>query len=192
MFAFQRNAALEITLRTARRPAHFAQKNAATMRHSHIPVPLAMLLLASCEPGENNHDAGSGISREQRESKGSTLPVNQATHEQLAAQDSIGRPPLSRNLIVAVEDICPVHHQKMTVCEIPIVFEEGAAKGAESGSPPATAAFPFGAEKIVSAGNALLPGEPLTARVYQCAMCVAARKAAGKKWKQAAPPSSPE
>ena len=85
-----------------------------------------------------------------------------------------------------------MHHVKMKLREIPIVFEEPTAKGTESVNPTATAAFPFGAEKIVSVGNALLPSEPLTARVYQCASCIAARRIAEEKRKQPAAPTAPE
>ena len=147
------------------------------MRRLLILAPLGMLLLPSCEPGEDNADAGKNRPHEHLEKSGEERPRNETSHEQLAAQESLGRPPLPRNLIAATEDTCPVHHERMKIREIPIVFEESAEDGTGPGNPTATAAFPFGAEKIVSAGNALLPGEALTARVYQCASCIAARRA---------------
>ena len=85
-----------------------------------------------------------------------------------------------------------MHHVKMKLREIPIVFEEPTANGTESATPTATAAFPFGAEKIVSAGNALLPSQPLTGRVYQCEPCIAARRLAEENRKQPKVPNAPE
>ena len=87
----------------------------------------------------------------------------------------------ARHLLDAANDTCPVHREKMQVREIPIVFEDAESSGAESENMAGTARFPFGAERIISAGNALLPGAALTARVYQCESCVKARKAANGK-----------
>ena len=152
------------------------------MRHFLILAPLGMLLLSSCGPGGGSSD--SGASRE-GESDGK-LAADRMSHAQVSAQDSVGKRPQPHNFVETVEDICPVHHEKMKLREIPIAFEDPATNGTGSVNPLATAAFPFGAEKIVSAGNALLPGQPLTARVYQCAPCIAARWAAEKMRGQAA------
>lgn len=77
----------------------------------------------------------------------------------------MGTPPLPRNLLTKIEDTCQVHHLEMTVSEVPVVFENPSYHGPNPARPETTSAFPFGTEKIVSAGNALLPVEPLTARV---------------------------
>lgn len=156
------------------------------MRHPFILAPLAMLLLSSCEPGDVNADAGSSVPRERRDSIDRTLPSDVVSHERLAAQDSVGRPPLPRNLVSGIEDVCPVHHEKMKLREVPIVFVDTDPDGIEAGKKSLAAQFPFGAEKICSSGNALLPGEPLTARVYQCASCIAARKVAEQSGKRPA------
>ena len=158
------------------------------MRRLTILTPLVALLLISCEPGHDRGDAANTGPRTRDGSPGVNLPGNSANHERLAAQDSLGKPPPPRNLLEGVEDECPVHHERMKVREIPIVFENGAPQGADPASFSLTARFPFGAEKIVSTGNALLPSEPLTARVYQCASCIAASKAAGKKFTPASAP----
>ncbi len=141
---------------------------------------LPMLLLSSCEPGEDGSGAGSGSSDRDRK-KRTKLPTDTMNTERIAAQDSLGKPPQPRNLLEGVEDECPVHHEKMKVREIPIVFGDAAPEKSEHENPSSAEKFPFGAEKIISTGNALLPGEPVTARVYQCASCVAARKAAEEK-----------
>ena len=171
----------------------FAKQNVTSpMRHFLFLVPLGMLLLASCGPNGGSSDAGDSRRRNSQAGSDATFLPDTMTHAQISAQDSVGRPPLPRNLVATVEDICPVHHVKMKLREIPIVFKEPTANGTESVNPTATAAFPFGAEKIVSAGNALLPSEPLTARVYQCASCIAARRIAEEKRKQPAAPTAPE
>ena len=136
---------------------------------------LSILLLPSCEPGSDNINPRKGERRTEQ------LLENTVNPERIAAQESLGKPPLPRNLTEGIEDECPVHHEKMKLREIPIIFENAAPAKL-----PLTAKFPFGAEKIISAGNALLPGEPLSARVYQCASCVTARRAAEEK--QAAAP----
>jgi hypothetical protein len=151
-----------------------------------ILAPLAMLFLSSCEPGEENTDAGSSTPRDPRNRFDRWVVANTSNHERLAAQDSVGRPPLPRNFVSDVEDVCPVHHEKMSLTEVPIIFEDSASVGTESVRTSLTARFPFGAEKICSSGNALLPGEPLTARVYQCASCIAARKVAEKQGRHTA------
>lgn len=162
------------------------------MRHFLLLSPLGMLLLASCGPNGGSSDAGDSRRRNSQGGSDSTFPPDTMTHTQISAQDSVGRSPLPRNLVATVEDICPVHQVKMKLREIPIVFEEPTANGTASVNPTATAAFPFGAEKIISAGNALLPSEPLTARVYQCASCIAARRIAEEKRKQPPAPTAPE
>jgi hypothetical protein len=150
---------------------------------------LCTLALVSCEPGDGDADAA-GAKPHNKDEKwgkwGDRLPRNSASHEQLFAQASLGKPPEPRDFTSDLGDVCPVHHKKMSIQVIPIVFEDTASAGSATTNPSVTAEFPFGAEKIVSAGNALLPGEPLSARVYQCASCVAARKAAAEKQRQRA------
>jgi len=84
-------------------------------------------------------------------------------------------------MIVAVENTCPIHQEKMRIGEIPIVFEDAVDTKGDSTKASDTDEFPFGAEKITSSGNALLPGEPVTARVYQCPSCITAKRAADQK-----------
>lgn len=115
------------------------------------------------------------------------MPANKRSYTQTSAQESVGSTPLPRNLVSATGDICPVHHEKMKMREIPIVFEDSADSASPAGDPSAAAAYPFGAEKIVSSGNALLPAEPHSARVYRCASCIAARHAAEEKQAPANP-----
>ena len=135
-----------------------------------------MLFVSSCEPGGDGLGAGNGDNVRGGKQQTAIPHGNTANPERIAAQDSLGKPPAPRDLSEGIEDECPVHHEKMRVREIPIVFEDAAPA-----KQPLTAKFPFGAEKIISAGNALLPGEPLSARVYQCASCVAARRAAEER-----------
>ena len=142
---------------------------------------LPILLLSSCKPGDDRSNAGNGDNVRDGKKQRTTLPGNTMNPERIAAQESLGKPPLPRDLSEGVEDECPVHHENMKVREIPIVFEDAATGKTKSEKQPLTAKFPFGAEKIISAGNALLPGEPLSARVYQCGSCVTARKAAEEK-----------
>jgi hypothetical protein len=154
------------------------------MRHLPTLAPLAALLLSSCEPGANRSATGSSAPQEPLEKAGIKLNGNTATLQQLAAQDSVGKPPQPRNLIADVADTCPVHHVKMKVREIPIVFEDDAQGESDSTGLATASAFPFDAERIVSTGNALLPGEPLSARVYQCASCIAEKQSALEKKSQ--------
>ena len=157
-------------------------------RHPFILSPLAMLLLCSCEPGQDNAGAGNKPPRDDGRSQHPDLPSNFSNPERIAAQDSLGKPPSPHDLVSDTADICPVHHEKMRIREIPIVFEDtGTGKIANAGT-EITAEFPFGAEKITSSANALLPGQPLSARVYQCASCIAARQAAEQMRGAAAPP----
>jgi hypothetical protein len=156
------------------------------MRPSPIFASLAVLLLASCEPGGDSNMPGGPSPQGRTEKTGIKLNGNTTTIQQLAAQDSVGKPPQPRNLIADVADTCPVHHEKMRIREIPIVFEDDGPGESGSTCLAAAAAFPFDAERIVSTGNALLPGEPLTARVYQCASCVAAKRAGEEKRRQQA------
>jgi hypothetical protein len=151
-----------------------------------------MLMLPSCEPSGGSSDAGNPKPRDERGGVLERVVPNEAGNAQLAAQDSVGRPPPPRHLADGVDDTCPVHHEKMRIREIPIVFEDAADRGAESENLSGMARFPFGAEKIVSSGNALLPGAALTARVYQCASCVTARRAADAKSEQPAPLAGPK
>jgi len=157
------------------------------MRHHIILVSLGILLLSSCEPeAGHSEDAEDRRGKRERRTAGNVF-VNEMSHAQISAQDSLGKEPLARNMVSAIDDICPLHHEKMRMTEIPIVFEDDLPGDPAHNSLPATAAFPFGAERIVSAGNSLLPGEPHTARVYLCASCIAARKAAEAKRMPAAP-----
>ena len=142
---------------------------------------LPILLLSSCKPGDDRSNAGNGDNVRDGKKQRTTLPGNTMNPERIAAQESLGKPPLPRDLSEGVEDECPVHHENMKVREIPIVFEDAATGKTKSEKQLLTAKFPFGAERIISAGNALLPGEPLSARVYQCGSCVTARKAAEEK-----------
>ena len=111
----------------------------------------------------------------------SPIHRNTSNPERIAAQNSLGRPPLPRNLVNDVEDVCPVHREKMKVREIPIVFSETTLGNVDPSEIQSRAEFPFGAEKLISSENALLPGEPMSAFVYQCPACVAAREAAEVK-----------
>lgn len=140
-----------------------------------------MLILASCEPGDDVSNTGNGGNARDGQRQRTKLPTDTLNPERIAAQDSLGKPPQPRDLLTGVEDECPVHHRKMNVREIPIIFADAAPGKSEPARQPLSAQFPFGAEKITSAGNALLPGEPLSARVYQCDACVAARRAAEEK-----------
>jgi len=142
---------------------------------------LGMLLLSSCEPGGINSDATDSQSDSPKGRFIDTIPTSQVSRAQLSARDSLGKPPLPLNMVSDVDDVCPVHGEKMKLREVPIVFEDNPAEVAASANPALTAAFPFGAEKIISLGNALLPTESHTARVYQCAACVAARRNAEEK-----------
>jgi hypothetical protein len=80
----------------------------------------------------------------------------------------------------------------MKIAEVPIVFEGTGAPSAESMNGLATDEFPFGAAKVTSSGNSLLPGEPVTARVYQCPNCMAYRNAADERRKLSAQVAEPE
>lgn len=161
------------------------------MRHLLILAPLAILLLSSCEPGEDGaslHDRRHGDGEERNK----MLSADKTNRERIAAQESIGKMPLPRDLASNVEDSCPVHHEKMKLREIPIVFVETAPGTDEAASALASARYPFGAEKIVTVGNGLLPGAPLTARVYQCAACISASRAAENRRLSAASPGTTE
>lgn len=155
-------------------------------RHASILAPLAMLLLASCEPGQENAGTGNTAPTDIEDGMGSKFR-DHANPEHIAARDSIGKPPLPRNLMTAVENTCPVHHEAMKAREIPIVFPDAASGAPDPSEMQATAEFPFGAEKIISSGNALLPTEPVSAYVYQCAVCIAGRRASEAKRTAAAP-----
>ncbi len=99
----------------------------------------------------------------------------------MAAQNSLGRPPLPHHLLAGVSDVCPTHREQMKVREVPIIFSDGSSGTTEPFELQATAEFPFGAEKVISSANSLLPGEPISARIYQCASCVTARRASETK-----------
>lgn len=150
------------------------------MLRSHFLFPLGALLLASCEPDEGSSAKADSRQRKSEASLDEILP-DTFSHSQISAQDSVGKGPQPRNLAETTDNVCPVHHEKMTLREVPIVFPESTGDGTVPAEAAAAAAFPFGAETIVSEGNALLPSQPLTARVYQCAACIAARRAAEEK-----------
>ena len=185
--------AWENTLHRRKAARTFAkQTDPVLMRHHLILVPLGLLLLSSCEPEDVRSDEVEDRRRKPDRNAAKNVFVSDMSHAQLSAQDSLGKEPLARNMVSAIDDICPLHHEKMRMSEIPIVFEDDLPAGTAHAIPSATAAFPFGAERIISAGNSLLPGEPHTARVYLCASCIAARKAAEEKRTPAAPPAQSE
>ena len=180
----------ENKLRRAGCREHFAQKkNSVPSRPFIFLALLPMLFLSSCEPGDNGSHAGYPDNIRDGKEQRMRLPGDTMNPERIAAQESLGKPPLPRDLSEGIEDECPVHHERMKVREIPIVFEDAASEKTKSAKQPLTAKFPFGAEKIISAGNALLPGEPLSARVYQCASCVAARRAPRKNRRRLGQPN---
>ncbi len=155
------------------------------MRLFLVLAPLAMLLLNACTPAGGSSTTGNGTKSDPGDQSPDSLESNRVSNAEMAAMDSLGKPPLPRNLITSVENSCPVHHRKMKIAEIPITFEddEGAVQSTDG---LATEEFPFGAARILSAGNALLPSEPRTAQVYQCPNCMAYRKAADEKRKLSA------
>jgi len=110
---------------------------------------------------------------------------NLTSNAQIFAVNSLRQPPPPVELHNSKEDICPIHHEKMTIGEVPLVYQETAAIQTDPTAFPAVDGFPFGAAKIPSPKNTLLPGEPVAARVFQCAACVAARKLADEKQNQA-------
>jgi hypothetical protein len=166
--------------------------HASPLRHCLFVASLGMLMLPSCEPAGGSSDAGNPRPRDERTEVLERMVPNEAANAQLAARDSVGKSPLPRHLADAVDDTCPVHREKMKIREIPIVFEDTADSAEQSESLSGMARFPFGAEKIVSSGNALLPGTALTARVYQCASCVTARRIAEAKRAQTNPTAGPK
>ncbi len=151
-----------------------------------IVALLALAILTSCEPSQDSVGVGGVIPSDADGEMGSRIRRDTSNPERIAAQNSVGRPPLPRNLVNDVEDVCPVHREKMKVREIPIVYSESTLGKVDPSEIQSRADFPFGAEKLISSGNALLPGEPLSAYVYQCAACVAAREAAEVKSTSAA------
>ena len=121
-----------------------------------------------------------------------SMKSNSVSNAEMAAVNSMGKPPLPRNLIASVDNTCPVHFRKMRIAEVPIMFEDNDGAAVESTDGLATDEFPFGAARILSAGNALLPSEPRTAQVYQCPNCMAYRKAADEKRKLSAQAPQPD
>lgn len=142
-------------------------------------APLAMLLLPSCEPPRRSDD-GEKMNPDQPEWSLEKMAPVKVNEELLAAQDSVGKEPGPRAQTGTVPDTCPVHREKMKIRQVPIVFEDSATEGTETANPDVMSAFPFAAEEFVSPGNALLPDESTTARVYQCSSCIAAKLAAKK------------
>lgn len=162
------------------------------MRNFLILSPLGMLLLTSCMPAGGSSSAGNNTNSDSGGQLTEKLSHNQVSHAQIAALASLGQKPLPRNMIVAVENTCPIHQEKMRIGEIPIVFEDAVDTKGDSTKASDTDEFPFGAEKITSSGNALLPGEPVTARVYQCPSCITAKRAADQKRSLSAALPKPE
>ena len=74
---------------------------------------LPILLLSSCEPGDDRSNAGNGDNVRDGKKQRTTLPGNTMNPERIAAQESLGKPPLPRDLSEGVEDECPVHHENM-------------------------------------------------------------------------------
>jgi hypothetical protein len=71
------------------------------------PVPhfasLGMLMLPSCEPGDGNSDAGNVRPRDERGRALEGMVPDEAGNAQLAAQDSVGKPPPPRHLAPAAK-----------------------------------------------------------------------------------------
>ena len=160
--------------------------------HRSIFAILCVLALPSCDPAPERTDADARRDDARKGKHRDSFEDYRQNHAQFSAEGSVGRPPPPRNMIAGVGDICPVHHQKMTVREVPIVFEESADDGTDAAGAAPAAAFPFAAEKVISAGNSLLPGEALTARIYQCTACIIGQKAAKRMRSTAAPPVAAE
>ena len=161
------------------------------MRHPLIFAPLTILLLSSCEPGGDSasrHDRRHG----EEEPRNEKLSSDKTNRERIAAQESVGKMPQPRDLAGNVEDICPLHREKMKLREIPIVFVETAPGGDVAANAATSARYPFGAEKIVTVGNGLLPSEALTARVFQCVACISASRAAEKMRMSRSTPATTE
>ncbi len=176
---------------------HCAMRGGRAFWQTYFPMPrsifiaiLCALALPSCSPDRRDADEDARRDESRHAKRRDSFPDYKENHEQLSATNSVGRVPLPRNLIAGVPDICPVHHQKMTVREVPIVFEDTEESGTEAAKGSASPSFPFAAEKVVSEGNALAPTEALTARVYQCEACIAAQKAAKRMRGTAALPSA--
>jgi hypothetical protein len=151
------------------------------MRPFLFLAPLGMLLLPSCMPAGGSSSTGNGSSNDPGSGLTDSIKSNTVSHAEIAAVDSMGKLPPPRNLLNTSDNTCPVHLRKMKVAEIPIVFEAAGDAANDSTNGLATDEFPFGAAKIISTGNTLLPGEPVTARVYQCPNCMAYRKAADER-----------
>jgi hypothetical protein len=147
------------------------------MRNFSFLAPLAMLLLSSCDPAGGTSDAGHKPN-DRRGGWVGNIGTGEVSDAQLNARESVGKPQTPQNLVTSIDDTCPVHHEKMRMRELPVVFEDGETVRSQPGKPLASARFPFGSERITSTGNALLPSATQTARAYQCASCVKARRAA--------------
>ncbi len=93
------------------------------MRLFLILAPLGMLLLSSCTPAGGSSSTGKGSSEESGGGLAESLKSTTVSNAEMAAVDSMGKPPAPRNLIAALDNTCPVHHRKMKIAEIPIVFE---------------------------------------------------------------------
>lgn len=139
---------------------------------------LAVLLLASCDSsGPPARAAG-----DSKEDLITTLVEQPSVirHESLSAANLAGRAPEPLNLTAGVNDTCPVHHQKMRERMVPIVLDSE-PKGRAHASARLREAFPFGAAEAVHEGGRFLPEDPQTARIFQCAACVAGRKEAAAR-----------
>ncbi len=163
------------------------------MQRLFLLAPLGtMLLLASCDQRAGDGEIAGGRGSEGGASIGSMLPRNSSNPERIAAEDSLGKAPPPINLVAGRSDKCPVHHERMSVHEVPVVFEETRPAGGESVRAPGAGAFPFAEQEFVTTGSSLLPGESRTALVFQCAKCVAGKRVAAAELKRAAAPKASE
>src|SRR5262245_45006663 len=101
-----------------------------SMTRSIFIAILCALALPACSPAPRDADEDARHDGSRKPKRRDGFPDYNENHEQLSATNSVGRAPLPRNLIAGVSDICPVHHQKMTVREVPIVFEDTEESGA--------------------------------------------------------------
>lgn len=103
-----------------------AKKVAVLMHRFHrLLAIVCAIALTSCEPEQTDADAGNNVPvfRDRNGKDPISLPRNYANHERVSAQDSLGKAPLPRNMVATVDDTCPVHHEKMKICGVPIVYE---------------------------------------------------------------------
>lgn len=157
------------------------------MRKFLILAPLGLLVLASCKPAGGSSSSGISTSQDTGGEWVESLGSNEVSNAQIFALSSLRTPPPPRELAGAINGTCPIHHQKMSIKEVPLVYQETASFGNQSAPSPAVDEFPFAVEELPSPTNILLPGEPLTARVFRCESCVTARKLADRKRSASSP-----